>query len=171
MGVILAVMFVGVTVASQALGLRPFDPAHVSCAAVAQGNSCEYQSVIAQLAVRAFGSGSLLFVVVAIATTLILILAANTSFSDFPRLLFFLARDDYAPHQFGRLGDRLAYSNGILVLGLLAIAPRGDLRRQGGRAHPAVRRRCLPRLHHVAGRAWWCAGCAGASRAGGAVCR
>ncbi len=120
MGTILAVMFVGVTVASQTLGLRPFDPSHLSCAAVAQG-SCVYQSVIAQLAVRAFGNGSIFFVVVAVATTLILILAANTSFSDFPRLLFFLARDDYAPHQFGRLGDRLAYSNGILVLGSLAM--------------------------------------------------
>ena len=121
MGMILAVMFVGVTVGSQELGLRPIDPSHVSCASVAGGQSCVYQSVIAQLAVRAFGTGSALFVVVAVATTLILILAANTSFSDFPRLLFFLARDDYAPHQFGRLGDRLAYSNGILVLGLLAI--------------------------------------------------
>jgi amino acid transporter len=120
MGTILAVMFVGITVASQKLSLRPFDPSHVRCAAIAHG-SCVYQSVIAQLAVRAFGDGSVLFVVVAVATTLILILAANTSFSDFPRLLFFLARDDYAPHQFGRLGDRLAYSNGILVLGTLAI--------------------------------------------------
>jgi len=121
MGVILAVMFVGVTVASQTLGLRPFDPSHISCAAVTSGSACTYQSVIAQLAVRAFGNGSILFVVVAIATTLILVLAANTSFSDFPRLLYFLARDNYAPHQFGRLGDRLAYSNGIVVLGLLAI--------------------------------------------------
>jgi hypothetical protein len=49
------------------------------------------------------------------------VLAANTSFSDFPRLFFFMARDDYAPHLFKRLGDRLAYSNGILVLGSLAI--------------------------------------------------
>ncbi len=121
MGVILALMFVGVTVASQHLGVRPFDATHPSCSAVAAGHGCEYQSVIAQLAVRAFGSGSVLFVVVAVATTLILILAANTSFSDFPRLLFFLARDDYAPHQFGRLGDRLAYSNGILTLGALAM--------------------------------------------------
>jgi amino acid transporter len=121
MGVILAAMFIGVTVASQGLGLHPFDPAHVSCSSVVAGSSCQYQSVIAQLAVRAFGSGSAFFVVTAIATTLILILAANTSFSDFPRLLFFLARDDYAPHQFGRLGDRLAYSNGILVLGVLAM--------------------------------------------------
>ena len=121
MGTILAMMFVGVTVVSAHLGLRPFDPSHVTCASVRPGSSCEYQSVIAQVAVRAFGSGSILFVVVAIATTLILILAANTSFSDFPRLLYFLARDDYAPHQFGRLGDRLAYSNGILTLGLLAM--------------------------------------------------
>jgi amino acid transporter len=121
MGCILAAMFVGVTVASQQLGVRPFDPSHPSCAVVAGGGACVYQSVIAQVAVRAFGNGSVLFVVVAVATTLILILAANTSFSDFPRLLFFLARDDYAPHQFGRVGDRLAYSNGILVLGLLAM--------------------------------------------------
>ena len=121
MGLVLAAMFIGVTVASHQLGVRPFDPSHTQCARVVAGG-CVYQSVIAQLAVRAFGSGSILFVVVAVATTLILILAANTSFSDFPRLLFFLARDDYAPHQFGRLGDRLAYSNGILVLGLLAMA-------------------------------------------------
>lgn len=121
MGLILATMFIGVTVASQQLGLRPFDPTHPACATVASGDSCAYQSIIAQLAIRAFGGGSVLFVVVAVATTLILILAANTSFSDFPRLLFFLARDHYAPHQFGRLGDRLAYSNGILVLGLLAM--------------------------------------------------
>jgi amino acid transporter len=121
MGVLLATMFVGITVASQQLGLRPFDPSHPMCATVAAGNTCSYQSVIAQLAVHAFGSSSVMFVVVAVATTLILILAANTSFSDFPRLLFFLARDDYAPHQFGRLGDRLAYSNGILALGMIAI--------------------------------------------------
>jgi amino acid transporter len=121
MGLLLATMFVGITVASQQLGLRPFDPSHPTCATVASGNACTYQSVIAQLAVHAFGSSSVMFVVVAVATTLILILAANTSFSDFPRLLFFLARDDYAPHQFGRLGDRLAYSNGILALGMIAI--------------------------------------------------
>jgi amino acid transporter len=121
MGLLLATMFIGITVASQQLGLRPFDPSHPTCATVAAGSVCSYQSVIAQLAVHAFGSSSVMFVVVAVATTLILILAANTSFSDFPRLLFFLARDDYAPHQFGRLGDRLAYSNGILALGLIAI--------------------------------------------------
>jgi hypothetical protein len=49
------------------------------------------------------------------------VLAGNTAFSDFPRLLFFMARDEYAPHQFQRLGDRLAYSNGIVLLAALAI--------------------------------------------------
>jgi amino acid transporter len=121
MGTILAMMFVGVTVATAQLNLRPFDAMHPQCATVVHGGSCTYQSVLAQLATHAFGNGSALFVLVAVATTLILILAANTSFSDFPRLLFFLARDNYAPHQFRRMGDRLAYSNGIVVLGLLAI--------------------------------------------------
>jgi hypothetical protein len=73
------------------------------------------------------------YLYLAIATTAILVLAGNTAFSDFPRLLFFMARDDYAPHQFGRLGDRLAYSNGILVLGVLACVLvavfRGDVSR------------------------------------------
>ena len=122
MGIILAAMFVGVTFASHELDLRPFsDPAHPTCASVVSGATCGYQSIIAQLAIHAFGGGSPLFILVAVATTLILILAANTSFSDFPRLLFFLGRDNYAPHQFGRLGDRLAYSNGIVALGLLAM--------------------------------------------------
>jgi hypothetical protein len=61
---------------------------------------------------------------------LILILAANTSFADFPRLASFLARDRFIPRQFANRGDRLAFSNGIIILaflsiGLLAIF-RGD---------------------------------------------
>jgi hypothetical protein len=51
---------------------------------------------------------------------LILLFAANTAFNDFPRLLFYLARDRYAPKGFLRIGDRLAFSNGIIVLGVLA---------------------------------------------------
>ncbi|GAC1342402.1 MAG: APC family permease [Candidatus Dormibacteria bacterium] len=110
MASILGMMFVGITVAAHTLQLRPWDSADP-----------HYESVIAQLAAHAYGANGILYVVTAVATTLILILAANTSFSDFPRLFYFLARDDYAPHQFRRLGDRLAYSNGILVLGGLAI--------------------------------------------------
>jgi hypothetical protein len=52
----------------------------------------------------------------------VLLLAANTAFSDFPRLLFFLARDYSAPRLFLRMGDRLAFSNGIVLLGAAAAA-------------------------------------------------
>ena len=51
---------------------------------------------------------------------LILVLAANTAFSDFPRLAYFLARDRYLPHQFTFRGDRLAFTTGIVTLGMLA---------------------------------------------------
>ena len=51
-----------------------------------------------------------------IATLLILLLAANTSYADFPRLCYFLARDGFLPRQLSLLGDRLVYSNGITLL-------------------------------------------------------
>jgi type IV secretory pathway VirB3-like protein len=54
------------------------------------------------------------------ATALILLLAANTSFSDFPRLAMWMARDRFLPRQLANLGDRLVYANGILLLGVLA---------------------------------------------------
>src|SRR5262249_56711699 len=53
---------------------------------------------------------------------LILVLAANTAFADFPRLSYFLARDGFLPRQFGSRGDRLVFSNGILILGGTAAA-------------------------------------------------
>ncbi len=65
-----------------------------------------------------------------IVTALILVLAANTAFSDFPRLSYFLARDRFMPHQYAFRGDRLAYSWGIVTLAILAciliIAFNGD---------------------------------------------
>lgn len=79
------------------------------------------QTVLSQLAHRGLGSG-VLYGYVQAATALVLLLAANTAFSDFPRLLFFLARDYSAPRFFLRMGDRLAFSNGIVLLGLAAAA-------------------------------------------------
>ena len=105
---LLATMFAGITISAKATGARSYE-----------GTDPNYQTVISQLAHTAFGSTFLYFYVIG-ATTAILVLAANTSFSDFPRLFFFMARDDYAPHLFKRLGDRLAFSNGIIVLGALA---------------------------------------------------
>jgi amino acid transporter len=74
------------------------------------------ETVVSQLARRIFGGGLLYYEIQAV-TMLILVLAANTSFADFPRLSYFLARDGFIPRQFGNRGDRLVFSNGILILG------------------------------------------------------
>ena len=78
-------------------------------------------TVIARLAGGVFGDGSILYLVVTLSTTLILVLAANTSFADFPRLASLLARDKFLPNLFSHRGDRLAFSGGIVVLGAVAI--------------------------------------------------
>jgi len=78
------------------------------------------ETVLSQLAHSIFGTG-ILYYLVQVATALILILAANTSFADFPRLSSLLARDGFLPRQLAVRGDRLVFSNGIFVLGLLAI--------------------------------------------------
>ncbi len=75
----------------------------------------EERSVVAQIAYSVFGGG-FFFYVVQTFTTAILILAANTSYQDFPRLSAILARDRFLPRQFMNRGDRLVYSNGVLVL-------------------------------------------------------
>ena len=78
------------------------------------------ETTLSQLGHSAFGSGPL-YAYLQAATALILLLAANTAFNDFPRLLFFLARDGFAPKAFLRMGDRLAFSNGIAALAVVAI--------------------------------------------------
>jgi amino acid transporter len=83
------------------------------------GTFCEQKTVIAQIAETVFGHGFLFYVAQAM-TALILILAANTSYQDFPRLSSILARDRYMPRQFMNRGDRLVFSNGIVVLALLS---------------------------------------------------
>ncbi|HEX9124452.1 MAG TPA: APC family permease [Actinomycetota bacterium] len=79
----------------------------------------EERSVVAQIAHTTFGGG-FLFYVVQTFTTAILVLAANTSFQDFPRLSAILARDRFMPRQFQNRGDRLVFSNGVIVLAGLA---------------------------------------------------
>jgi len=83
------------------------------------------ETVLSQLAHRSFGagwSGQVMYVFTQAATAAILLLAANTAYNDFPRVLFLLARDFFAPRIFLRMGDRLAFSNGILVLSVAAAA-------------------------------------------------
>ena len=87
------------------------------------------ESGVSQLGRAIFGRGPIYYLVQA-ATTLILVLAANTAYADFPRLASIVSRDGFLPRQFMNQGDRLAFSNGILVLSafaaLLIFAFRGD---------------------------------------------
>ena len=76
-------------------------------------------SVIAQLASQIVGTGPPLFII-QVATAFILVLAANTSYADFPRLASLLSRDRFLPRQFSSRGDRLVFSNGIVALGVFA---------------------------------------------------
>ena len=77
------------------------------------------QTVLSQIAHRSVGGG-VLYGFVQVATTLILLVAANSAFNGFPRLLYVMARDGFAPRVFLRMGDRLAFTNGILVLAVPA---------------------------------------------------
>src|SRR4051812_1849024 len=82
-------------------------------------------SVVSQVARAVFRPGSFggfMYYAVQGTTLLVLVLAANTSFQGFPRLSALLARDRFAPRQFSNLGDRLVFSNGMLVLAAAAAA-------------------------------------------------
>ena len=74
------------------------------------------------LLVRTLAGDGFVLVVAQVATALILVLAANTSFADFPRLSSFLARDGFLPRQFAFRGERLAFTTGIIALSAVAIA-------------------------------------------------
>jgi amino acid transporter len=106
MAVLLAILFVGLTVVAVAYDLQPTE---------AGG-----PSIVAMASWVAFGQGSILSVVFAASTALILFLAANTSFNAFPRLAAILAEDGYMPRQFAFRGDRLAFSWGIVLLAAIA---------------------------------------------------
>jgi hypothetical protein len=108
--VILAIMFYGITFLANQFGIVPLN------ADRPEG----YETVVSQIARTIFGGETPAYYYIQFATLAILILAANTAYSDFPRLAFFLARDRYLPKQFTFRGDRLAYSTGIITLGLLA---------------------------------------------------
>jgi amino acid transporter len=108
MGALAITMFIGITVLAVALHAR----------ASPDGNP----SVISQIAVSVFGGGSPLFYLFQAATAGILILAANTAFNGFPVLASILGRDRYLPRQLYNRGDRLVFSNGILVLAAAAAA-------------------------------------------------
>ena len=104
LGVISIVMFLGITYLAYDFGI------------IAGGD----ETVVSKIAHRVFGTGPLYYTV-QVATLLILVLAANTSYADFPRLSSILARDRFVPRQFANQGDRLVFSNGILILSGFAV--------------------------------------------------
>jgi amino acid transporter len=118
MAALLTTMFLGTSVLAYLYGVHPH----------------ENETVISQFARIMFtGPMAWFYYVVQVATALILVLAANTSFADFPRLGSLLARDRFLPRQFATRGDKLVFSNGIVILaifaGVLVVAFGGDTSR------------------------------------------
>lgn len=99
LGVILGTMFIGVTYIARIYHIVPE----------------EGQTAVSLLGREILGTGPLYYFI-QVTTLLVLLLAANTSFADFPRLCYFLARDGFCPRQLSLLGERLVYSNGIVLL-------------------------------------------------------
>jgi len=105
MAVLLAIMFIGTSLLAYLYQVHPHDN----------------ETVISQFA-RVIFSGPFrwFYFLIQATTALILVLAANTSFADFPRLASLLARDRFLPRQFASRGDRLVFSNGVIILALLS---------------------------------------------------
>src|SRR3954451_5022588 len=124
MGLLAMSMFVGVTALAMLSHVHYVDPDHV-CNLVGfncQNGEAAQRTVIAQVSAAVFGgTNNVFFYFLQAATALILILAANTAFNGFPLLGSVLAQDRYLPRQLHTRGDRLVFSNGILILALVAI--------------------------------------------------
>jgi len=106
MGVSFGLIFLGLSFLAGQLGILP-DPT-------------EGETVISQLTRTFVGGGTPYYYLVQVSTAVLLILAANTAFADFPRLSSILARDGFLPRVFQYRGDRLAFSYGIVVLAVIA---------------------------------------------------
>jgi amino acid transporter len=104
MSIILGSLFLGISFLTGPIGAVP----------------SEQETVISQLARTVYDGRNVLYLAVIAGTTLILILAANTSFADFPRLSALLAADGFMPRQLAYRGSRLVFSRGIAVLALVA---------------------------------------------------
>ncbi|MGW2198213.1 amino acid permease, partial [Streptosporangium sp. NPDC001682] len=120
MGLVAVTMFVGIISLGLASGVKVADPAVAFRDVLIDGRPAGpgyyQQPIISQVADAVFGNGSLPFFVISAVTALILFLAANTAFNGFPVLGSILAQDRYLPRQLHTRGDRLAFSNGIVIL-------------------------------------------------------
>jgi amino acid transporter len=125
LGTIAITMLMSIIVLARTMGLKYVDPFHIDRLRDANGHRLppdyDQHTVIAQLARGVFSDFRPGFYFVIAMTGIILVLAANTAFNGFPVLGSILARDGYLPRQLASRGDRLAYSNGILILAFMAI--------------------------------------------------
>ncbi|HET7533076.1 MAG TPA: APC family permease [Nocardioidaceae bacterium] len=126
LGVIAITMMMSVITLANAMNLKYVDPHELDRLVRPDGTPVpagyDQHTVIAQLARGIFDNFSLGFYFVIAMTGIILVLAANTAFNGFPVLGSILAKDGFLPRQLSSRGDRLAYSNGILILALFAVA-------------------------------------------------
>jgi amino acid transporter len=109
MGLILGTFFMGISVLASHLKPTVLEPA-----------SQDYQTLLSLMARYVYGGTTVLYFILQFSTFAILILAANTAFADFPRVSSIIASDGYLPRQLANRGDRLVFSNGIVILSLIA---------------------------------------------------
>lgn len=122
MGLLAVTMFCGIIALAMNTGVRMAENPATDLLLNGKpvGASFTQDPVIAQVAAAVFGSGSIPFVFLAAVTALVLFLAANTAYNGFPVLGSILAQDRYLPRQLHTRGDRLAFSNGIVLLAAFA---------------------------------------------------
>ncbi|MGW0465901.1 APC family permease [Streptomyces sp. NPDC003027] len=118
MGGLAVTMFCGIIFLAMATNVRMAEHPAIDLLrnGVPVGEDYVQDPVISQVAAAVFGDGTFFFVVLAAATALVLFLAANTAYNGFPLLGSILAQDRYLPRQLHTRGDRLAFSNGIVLL-------------------------------------------------------
>ncbi|MFN8039653.1 MAG: APC family permease [Acidimicrobiales bacterium] len=119
MGLILGTAFMGISILAHNIQPTVIEP-----------GTANYQTLLSTMAEYVYGGKTILYYILQFSTFAILILAANTAFADFPRVSSIIAADGFLPRQLSNRGDRLVFSNGILVLAavaaILVVAFRGE---------------------------------------------
>jgi len=119
MGLILGTAFMGISILAHNIQPTVIEP-----------GTSNYQTLLSTMAEYVYGGKTVLYYILQFSTFAILILAANTAFADFPRVSSIIAADGFLPRQLSNRGDRLVFSNGILVLAavaaILVVAFRGE---------------------------------------------
>ena len=120
LGTIAVSLFMGIILLAKETRVQIVDNPATQLAGIP--HDYQQKTLVTQIAQAVFGSFQIGFLLIAVVTALILVLAANTAFNGFPVLGSVLAQDSYLPRQLHTRGDRLAFSNGIVFLAVAALA-------------------------------------------------